>query len=194
MMISKAPTATDNTVRTYTIPGSTLIPEFPVLSIRLAPSVDNGVPGNLGDREVINRMQLILNSISVLTTHDIEVYMVLNADLNNSEWRRNISPSLSQVIYHNINDTAQYGARIYPFKAQGGATLATGTARSAVTTTQDLGEVASPGNSIMGGDAAYPDGPDILTIIVKLTADPSTVSPTSPFQVGARVTWTESQA
>lgn len=197
MIIDRQPIRTDSAAQAYTITlntAATLISEFPILSIRLAPSVDNGVPGNLGDREVINRMQLILDSVSVLTTHDVEVYMILNPDLDNNNWQRNIAPSLSQVIYHSLNDTAQFGARIYSFKAQGGSTPPTGQARSAVTTTQALAAVASLGNSIMGGDAAYPDGPDILTLVVKLTADSSTVNATSPFQVSARITWTESQA
>ena len=41
--------------------GSTLA----LLSIRVSPSVDNGIPAAFGARELVNRMQLILNTLDV---------------------------------------------------------------------------------------------------------------------------------
>ena len=80
---------------------------------------------------------------------------------------------------------------MYRFRAAGG----TGTsARSQVLTEQTLGEVASLGNAIMGGNNTFPDGPDILTVVARLTEDPGTVTSTNPLIVNSRISWSESQA
>ena len=49
------------------------------------------------------------------------------------------------------------------------------------------------GNSILGGDGVFPNGPDIITICATVL-DTSTVNKTSPFQVSSRISWSESQA
>ena len=60
--------------------GTTLMP---LISIRLGtPSVDGGLSGGLGQRDIINRMQLKLNTVGVVLTHDCEVSMILNSDLS----------------------------------------------------------------------------------------------------------------
>ena len=61
-------------------------------------------------------------------------------------------------------------------------------------TTEDLGDIATLGNSILGGDNVFPDGPDVLTLVATLSEDPSTVSSSNPFTVSGRIGWTESQA
>lgn len=182
-----------NSNYTVTLSGLTtpVVYDQPMISIRLAPSVDTGTPGALGQREIINRMQLILDSVGVLSTHGVEVSLVLNGQLNNNNWQRVQNPSLSQLIYHSTADTINGGSSIYNFRAQGG-TGATG--RTPVITTADLGDIATLGNSIMGGDGTYPDGPDVLTIVIRLLEDPSTVGPTNPLSVAARCGWSESQA
>ena len=56
-----------------------------------------------------------------------------------------------------------------------------------------LGEVATLGNSIMGGDYTYPNGPDTLTIVA--IPDHGYTSTSYQFTAcSARITWTESQA
>jgi hypothetical protein len=55
----------------------------PLLSIRLSPSVSSGLTGKLGDRDVINRMQLRLQEIGISTTQLVDVKVLLNARLNN---------------------------------------------------------------------------------------------------------------
>jgi hypothetical protein len=136
-------------------------------------------------------MQLILDSVGVLSTHGVEISLVLNGQLNNNNWQRVRNPSLSQLIYHSTADNIIGGTVVYSFRAQGG-TGATG--RTPVITTADLGEIATLGNSIMGGDGTYPDGPDVLTIVARLLEDPSTVGPTNPLSITGRIGWSESQA
>ena len=195
LLIDRQPTAISGSNTNYTVTLSGLatpvVYDQPLISIRLAPSVDTGTPGALGQREIINRMQLILDSVGVLSTHGIEVSLVLNGQLNNNNWQRVQNPSLSQLIYHSTADTISGGNLIYSFRAQGGSGA---TARTPVITTADLGDIATLGNSIMGGDGTFPDGPDVLTIVAKLLEDPSTVGPTNPLSVTGRIGWSESQA
>ena len=194
ILLDKAPTGTSGSSSTYTIgvSGGSSDPtrDFPLISVRLAPSVDTSTPGLLGEREIINRMQLILSQVSVLSTHTAEIKLVLNGQLSNNDWVRVTNPSLSQLIVHNTSDTILNGASIFNFRAAGD----TGTARVQQQTVQELGDVATLGNSILGGDNVYPDGPDILTVVATLTEDPSTVSSTTPFLVSGRISWSESQA
>jgi len=168
-----------------------IVYDIPLISIRLAPSVDNSSPGFLGQREIINRMQLILSQVGVLTTHGVEVTLRLNGQINNNSWQRVQNPSLSQLIYHGPGDNISGGTNIYSFRAQGGTGA---TARTPVSTVESLGDIATLGNSIMGGDGTFPDGPDLLTVVVRLIEDPSTVGSTNPFGVSGKISWSESQA
>jgi hypothetical protein len=195
LFVDRQPTANAATPSDYTvvISGVTvpIVYDIPLISIRLAPSVDNGSPGFLGQREIINRMQLILSQVGILTTHGVEVTLTLNGQITNNSWQRVQNPSLSQLIYHQPGDTISSGTVIFSFRAQGSSGS---TARTPVNTVADLGEIATLGNSIMGGDGTFPDGPDLLTIVVKLIEDPSTVGTGNPFSVGGRISWSESQA
>lgn len=164
--------------------------DIPLISVRLAPSVDTSTVGKLGEREIINRMQLILSQVSILTTHTCEVKLILNGQISTNAWQRVTNPSLSELIYHSGNDVIGGGAALFSFRAAGD----TGATRSQQLTTQELGDVATLGNSILGGDQAFPDGPDVLTVVATLTEDPSTVSTSTPFNVSGRISWSESQA
>jgi len=195
LILDRTPTATAGTDSNYTVTLSTtsaqVVYNQPLISIRLAPSVDNGIPGALGQREIINRMQLILDTVGILTTHTCEVALRLNGSLNNFNWQRVSNPSLSQLIYHDTTDRVVGGTTVYSFRAQG-STGTTG--RSPVSTTFSLDEIATLGNSILGGNNTYPDGPDVLTVVIKLLEDPSTVTTTNPFIISSRISWSESQA
>ena len=194
LLIDKQPTGTSGTSSTYTIgtaTGADVARSLPLISIRLAPSVDTSTPGFLGEREIINRMQLILDSVGILSTHAAEIQLIFNGQLNVNNWQRVTNPSLSQLLLHTNQDTIVGGQSVFNFRVSGGTGA---TARTPVLTTQDLGEIATLGNAILGGDGTYPDGPDVLTVVATLTEDPSTVSSTNPFIVSGRISWSESQA
>jgi hypothetical protein len=195
LVIDRQPTVTTSTYSPYNIiisgVSTPIVFDIPLISIRLAPSVDNSSPGFLGQREIINRMQLILSQVGVLTTHGVEVTLRLNGQINNNSWQRVQNPSLSQLIYHAPGDNISGGTNIYSFRAQGSSGT---TARTPVSTVESLGEIATLGNSIMGGDGTFPDGPDLLTVVVRLIEDPSTVGSTNPFNVSGKISWSESQA
>ena len=194
LLVDTQPSGTSGTSTTYTIGTGVSQPvtgSFPLISVRLAPSVDTSTPGVLGEREIINRMQLILDQVSILTTHTAEISLVLNGQLSTNAWQRVNNPSLSQLLVHTNEDTITGGASVYNFRASGD----TGTTnRVQQLTTESLGEVATLGNSILGGDNTFPDGPDVLTVVATLTEDPSTVSSSNPFVVTGRISWSESQA
>lgn len=196
LLIDRQLTNNNNSTYNYTVTlGGIARPvqyDIPLISIRLAPAVDTNTPGNLGEREIVNRMQLILNSVGIQSTHNAQIVLRLNGAITNNGWERVTNPSLSQLIYHTPLDEITGGVDIFTFRAQGG----TGTSnREAVVTTQELaGGVVTLGNSIQGGDGVYPDGPDVLTIVARLTEDPSTVSSSNPFVINGRASWSESQA
>jgi hypothetical protein len=172
--------------------GDTIPKRIPLVSIRLSPSADNNRPGVLGSREIINRMQLQLKKIGILSTHDIEVTLLLNAYPYTKSWQANTAPSLSQVLLHEKGDIVNGGTEIFSFRVQGGDVDA-GYRHFSTTTNFDLDNIADLGNSILGGDGTFPNGPDILTITAKLL-DFSGITASAPFVTSARISWTESQA
>lgn len=172
--------------------GNNLIPStIPLISIRLAPSVDSSLTGELGKREIINRMQLQLDSLGVLTTHETEISLILNPALSVDTFENVNSPSLCQLIKHGPTDLLSGGQVILSFRAAGGSVE--GSRRLTNTTNFDLARISSLGNSIIGGDGIYPNGPDLLTIVANVV-DSTGVSTTNPYSVTGRVTWQESQA
>jgi hypothetical protein len=196
LVINLRPTSVQATSTVYTVTQSVdLSKTIPLLSIRLAPSVDNGIPGALGAREIINRMQLNLKALDVLSTHEVEVSLVLNADLDNLDWKRVTTPSLCQVVYHNIADNIDQGSTIFTFRVPPGQTNSTpSNQRAQSLTTIDLREITTMGNAIMGGNGVFPDGPDVLTLRLRYIGLVSDVSATSTFVTSCRLSWNESQA
>ena len=165
-----------------------LIPlNIPLVSIRLAPSVDSSITGALGEREIINRMQLALDSVGILTTHETEISLILNPSLSTDTFENVDDPSLCQLVKHASGDTVSGGSVILSFRASGAGSGATSS------TTFDLSRISSLGNSILGGDGIYPNGPDLLTVVANIV-DSSDVSASTPYQISARITWSESQA
>ena len=160
---------------------------IPLVSLRLAPSVDNNLTGNLGERDIINRMQLKLAEVGLILTHDCEVKLILNGDISTVTWENVKSPSLSQLIKHEQGDQVTGGNEVFSFRASGGAN---GTANAS---NFSLGDLIDLGNSILGGDGIFPNGPDILTVAIQVV-DTSSINADQPFGASSRITWAESQA
>jgi len=153
----------------------------PLISLRLSPSVSSGLTGKLGDRDVINRMQLRLQEIGISSTQLVDVKVLLNPRLNNLNFQGVDSPSLTQIVEHTSADTVSGGVQVYNFRASPGGSGGDGT------TTVDVSSLFELSNSILGGDSVFPDGPDILTIAVsRLTGNPTLAS--------AKLSWAEAQA
>ena len=152
----------------------------PLISLRLSPSVSEGLTGALGDRDIINRMQLRLNEIGVQTNQLIDVKVLLNGRLNNLNFTPVENPSLVQTITHTSNDTISGGVLVYNFRANGNN-------GQEEATNVNISELFELSNSILGGNSVFPDGPDILTVAVaRLTGNETLAS--------ARISWAEAQA
>lgn len=153
----------------------------PLISLRLSPSVSSGLTGALGDRDVLNRMQLRLREVGISTTELIDVKLLINPRLNNLNFQGVDAPSLTQIVEHTSADTVSGGTQVYNFKASGGASS------TELATTVNVDELFELSNSILGGNSIYPDGPDILTVAVSRLTGNNTLS-------SAKLTWTEAQA
>lgn len=158
----------------------------PLLSIRLAPSVDNGFTGILGVREIINRMQLKPAELGIYASGPFLIQLRLNGRPNGGTFVNVGGSSLSQVATHAAGQTYA-----------GGESVAAAYTNSNGQTTLDLTQVRDLGNSILGGGTnnlvptttanLYPDGPDVLTVVAtNIGAAAATIQ--------ARLTWTEAQA
>lgn len=196
IIINKQPrfTTAANTSYSFGSANSSLLvgKTIPLVSMRLGPSVDNSNIGQFGAREVINRMQLKLKSVGMVSTHDAEVKLILNGGLDNSNWERlEGTPSLSQYIKHTLADSISGGVPIFTFQVPGGAL--SGSVKTSNFFTSSIEDILSLGNSILGGNEVFPNGPDILTIAAEVQ-DFSSISATSPLKMQARITWSESQA
>ena len=165
----------------------------PLISIRLAPSVDNNLTGSLGQREIVNRMQLQLKQMGITLSHDCNVELILNGGISNRSFTTVNPPSLSQLVVHESGDKIIGGTNIFSLRASGGQENAAGTKRLSATTDFDISQIIDLGNSILGGDGTFPNGPDILTIAL-IPIDTSEINRNTPLRVSRRITWTESQA
>ena len=154
---------------------------LPLISVRLAPSVDSGLTGLLGEREIINRMQLALQQASVTSNRDIEIFLIQNSLPIRLLYTNAQTPSLSQIIKHKLGDTLIGGTTIYSTKTSAGSIAF------------EIGDLLEMGNSILGGDGVFPSGPDLLTLAVQ-PQDTSGISISTPFSVTGKLSWSESQA
>ena len=176
----------------------------PLISLRVAPSADNGTGRNFGLRELSNNMQLKLYSVNILAQGQFLVEGILNAQSLNgvnipSAWAtdRVGSGSLAQIIYHDgtgsagspilsPTNTVSGGDRVFAFYTDNGGGTNYSVTRIDLTKARDLG------NSILNGDGStatpgFPNAPDILTIV-------ATNLGSSAANISAVLAWTEAQA
>ena len=165
-----------------------------LLSIRVAPSVDNGIGGLLGQRELINRMQLVLRALDITSTGGSSTNLLVQAILNgipstSTAWTNAVGGSLTEVN----SSLAQIASYAGGSTTISGGEVTAGFFVGAGAQSVDLDRVRDLGNSILGGGTGtsntgiYPDGPDTLSIIVTNLGS-STVT------VFGRLSWTEAQA
>jgi hypothetical protein len=159
-----------------------------LLAIRVAPSADNGTSAGFGERELINRMQLVLRALDVTTTTasaNLLITAVLNGVPSSARtWGKpyTVTSSLAQVADYGGTTTTVSGGEV-----TGGFFVGTGA------NSIDLSAVRDLGNSVLGGGGTttttgiYPDGPDVVHVLVRNLGSASVT-------VFARLSWTEAQA
>jgi hypothetical protein len=187
------------------VPRGSSTNRYGLLSLRVAPSVDNGMVGLFGQRELVNRMQLTLKQMDVLAqstasaTGNPGIYLVeviLNGRVNNASgntWVNVGGSSLAQVQYHAANTIVLGGEPILSYF------VSTVTGEASVVG-QDLSTVRELGNSILAGGTSsaantdgsniFPDGPDKVTITIRNLSGAAVTSSS----VNGRLSWTEAQA
>jgi hypothetical protein len=163
-----------------------------LMSIRVAPSADNGQIGAFGAREVINRMQLKLQSLGLTftgTAQPLLVTCILNGTPSSATaWTNAVgntagiqNSSLAQIASYAGGTTTVSGGEV------AGGFFVQGTDRLDLTTVRDLGNSILAGGGTNSNANIYPDGPDTMTIVVRnLGAASATVF--------GRLGWTEAQA
>mgnify|MGYP005623011041 CR=1 FL=1 len=169
-----------------------------LLAIRLAPSVDNGIPGSFATRELINRMQLVLRTAEVSSNGAFFAELVLNPNITNSvNWQNVGGTSLAQYAdltqgLATITNELVGGEVIYGFYADSGVA------------DYDLGRVKEISNSILGGGGdqlaattapnptgVFPDGPEVLAVKVTNIGGGRGSNKRA---IDFRISWTEAQA
>jgi hypothetical protein len=166
-----------------------------VLSIRIAPSVDSGITGLLGARDLINRMQLTLRQMDVVATGSAAIFrveLILNGRIGGTgagTFAAAGGSSLAQVATHSTSGATTIN---------GGESILSFFVYTPSVVQQDLILVRDLGNSILGGGTSttvptsvlnlYPDGPDVVTIKV------TNVSAVTTNTIASRISWTEAQA
>lgn len=157
--------------------------EEALLTIRLAPSVDYGIPGFYGVRNLINRSLVTLKTIGVVATGQFTITVKINGESTlfetESNWDAAGNGSISQYVDHTDNTEVIGGDVIGLFLTDEGGTRAT-------SSTLDISDVRDLSNSVLGGPNSFPDGPDTLTIFAKNNG-------AQAGNVKCRISWTEAQ-
>jgi len=162
-----------------------------LFSIRIAPSVDNGLISEFGGREVVNRMQLTLRSlgISARTSGNFLVRAILNGVPATSQSWTDATGNAGAQANSSLAQIADYSSRDIPIL--GGEVVAgyfvAGTGSLDLDLVRDLGTSILSGGVSQVNQQIYPDGPDVLTIVVTNTG-------TINAQLLGRISWTEAQA
>ena len=153
--------------------------------LRLAPSVSNSIAGQFGDRDLINRAQLLLTSLQIQSDQSVTVQGILNPsniDASSLVWTNvntvglGSQPSFAQISTSS-STTAQPGEQIFGTLGQPGGFASI-----------DLNNLKEIGNGAIGGYSNFPDGPDVLAVIVKNNSASNTANPI------INLFWTEAQA
>lgn len=167
-----------------------------LMAIRVAPAVDNGQSGLLGAKEIINRMQLQLDSLGIVTTGNTYlINLILNGYASGAFSGSFTSPI--QLTNGITSSLAQIAVNTNAVTVTGGESVAAAFCIANGVTTLDLSNVRDLGNSILGGGTSntvptsqsgfYPDGPDILYVVAQaVSATAGTIL--------ARLSWKEAQA
>jgi len=160
-----------------------------VVALRVAPSVDNGIPDNFGTRELVNRMQLLLRQVDISSNGKFFVELVLNPNIDTQgTWLDVGGTSLAQFAILDPNAELIGGEVIFAFYSDNGVNQ------------YDLSDVKEISNSILGGGTdnyavstapnptgIFPDGPEVLAVRCTNIAG-------SNKKFDARLSWTEAQA
>jgi len=171
--------------------------QYCLLSIRLAPTADNGIAGGYGVRDLTNRMQLWPIGCDVASTDSVIVSVILNGTLTSPapNWQNVGGNSLTQydddattvtggeVVFQSYTQPAPPRQTSVNFFGQ-----VTTTGVNFGVTAFDLTKIKELNNGVLGGFETYPNGPDTLSIVV------SPLNANVQYTARASLRWQENQA
>lgn len=155
-----------------------------VMFIRLAPSVSNSISGALGERELVNRATVLMQKLQYQSDQPLQIYGILNP----------LNILANTLSWQAVNQVALGSQPSFAEVATTSATVATpgeqifsALGSNAGVEELDLSQLKEISNSVIGGDNTFPDGPDVLAIVVKNLGSQAATVNTNLF-------WSESQA
>ena len=155
-----------------------------VMFIRLAPSVSNSISGALGERELVNRATVLMQKLQYQSDQPLQIYGILNPlnlPANQLSWQ-----AVNQVSLGSQPSFAEV-AGVHTTVAEPGEQIFSALGSNAGVEELDLSRLKEISNSVIGGDGTFPDGPDVLAIVVKNLG-------TSAATVNTNLFWSEAQA
>lgn len=163
-----------------------------ILLFRPAPSVSDTIPGDLGDREVVNRSQITLKELSINnnSSRNLEISGILNpSNVGAATWQNANSTSVgtASVFQPSFAQYASSGGTIFGGTAPADGEILFRYLSSSGTNIYDLGAIKEVQNSILGGDNTYPDGPEVIVFYV-------TNNNSQSASIDLLLRWTEAQA
>jgi hypothetical protein len=148
----------------YTTTTAAFLTPTPVFALRLAPSVSNGIIGNIGDRDLMNRAQLLLQKLEVSANRLVNVIGILNP------------PGFTSITWNAVNSVANQGQPsfcqvsnnfTYGGSYTGGERILSTICASGSTNVIDLSSLKEITGGVISGPNFFPDGPDTLVIYIQ---------------------------
>jgi hypothetical protein len=159
-------------------------------AIRLAPSVSNGIVGDIGARDLVNRAQILLQKLEVTSPQTLNTVGILNPSnviFNSTLWQNiNTSVNGSQPSFAQI-----YPGNLIPTVAEPGERIFSTIVQFNNQNNLDLSGLKEMCNGVIGGNQQFPDGPDVLLIQIQNISRTAIVN-ANPAQVN--LFWNEAQA
>jgi hypothetical protein len=131
---------------------------------------------------------MTLKNIGIAAAGTFQITVKINAETtlftNTANWRVVGNGSIGQYLDHSITGTSPApvaGDQMFSFFAED-----SGAAGRFAITSSDVQIIRELGNSILGGNNIYPDGPDVLTVFARNLGS-------SAANLRARISWTEAQ-
>ena len=170
---------------TYTSNITTTQEPLPLFLLRLAPAVSNGIIGDIGDRDLLNRAQLLLQKLEVASNKTINVTGVINpVGFTSITWQSvNSAATGGQPSFCQVSNNFTYQGSY-----TGGERILSTISGANSTNFIDLSQLKELTGGVIGGPNFFPDGPDTIAIYVK-NADTSNVT-----QAIVNLFWAEAQA
>lgn len=172
--------------------------ERAILSVRLAPSVDFGIPGAFGIRSLVNRSLITLKSIGIAVTRPSQIIARINVEDERfgieGNWLPAGNGSIAQYMDHSgatgtFAASGKGGDVVAAFYLTPPITFGSTTSRIWTSEAFNIEVIRELGNSVLGGSRSYPDGPDVLTVFVRTIEGVTGLNG----EARARISWTEAQ-